>query len=247
MNVLIFIERLARNRVQILGYFVAGVTAILSWYFVSTTFLQKKEAKLKPLATKNEIETFIGSNDVSHDRVREMKETLRTRPLLRPGNEQKVAQKLLAHGMLQEALPLIESAAKRVGGLPPYYKAYSEVSVLIAKGDLHTAYEKAKQLREQLFSDDTIWNLDHTQIAKSGALITFTLIKLSAIEQALGLQKEELSTIRSLKVFLGLGAGDDASPAIDKKTQEALIRHYKVNTSSLEEYIHQRERILRRK
>ena len=247
MNVLLFIEKIAQNRLRLLVAFVATVSALLSWLYVSTTFFDSKQGALESGSTSQTIESFLGSREITLQKVQDVKAALRSRVHASPGYQQKVAQKLLATGYVKEALPLIEEAAKRVDALPPYYKAYSKVSVLIEKGEHQEAYQKAKLLKEQLFSDSSLWDVDHKCMKKSGTLAAFTLIKLCALEQSLGLHKEELTTLHALKTFLGLGATENVPSSLDEKTRETLLDHYRVGTFTLKEYIFERERVLRRK
>lgn len=189
------IEWLSANKKNILiGFIILFVLLIFSYRILAQRTVNAESDYVSAQIIFNHIQESAPSGELLQDQLTELSAIIHRHPELGAKYDAPLAEMLLIEGQAAQAAPYAKSVFARTKADDlAFYRSFGETSLLIAAGDHQKAYEKAKELKQQLDQD--------TSHRYGAVLYGYNLIRLASLEQALGLTEEENKTWDELKSF----------------------------------------------
>lgn len=224
---------LLNGRLIILALLIALAVCILL-YRISASSESKADSDF--LSADQSFATFVqaipaGTDpSATEDALSKLETVLKSRPELHAKYDGLIAQTLINRGNTEQAIPFADLAIKRTEAEnQPYYTAYSNTTLLIGKNQYKEALNQAQELQKKMLADT-----EHTY---GEALLAFNLLRISMLQQKLGLKEEEQ------KSWLEWNQLASDYP----KAFAPIINHFQEGKVSLANYIEARETILKSK
>jgi len=139
-----------------------GVMAIVCIAVWGERFLNSNRTHSKKdfLIANQILERFRSGEPLAVESIEAAENILKRHPELHPKYDAMLATTFFANQNSTKALPYAHSIIKRVDSdLPPFYRSYSETSLLIADQKYPLAFEEAKTLNTQLENQEGYENL----------------------------------------------------------------------------------------
>lgn len=190
------IDWLTLNKKTILIAFAILFTLlILSHRILSQRAINTESDYIRAQTLFQEIQAPSTTEGSDQKQLKELQAILQRRPEFGVIYNGTLAELLLIQGKAAEAAsfasPLFERTEKNH---LPLYQSFGKTALLIAAGKYQQAYESAKTLKLEMEQADP-----HTY---GPLLYAYNLLRLAALEQQLGYQKEEQQSWESLTAYI---------------------------------------------
>ncbi len=161
---------------------------------------------------------------------------LKQHPELHAKYDGRIAQKLLLSSQQGLAASFSKATHTRIGSLSPYYKQFSNCSLLIGEKKLQEALLQSQQLKQMLDEDDQFWQTK-SEIVKHGAVLYgYNLLRIAFLEQALGNAQGELEAWQEFR--------RNSTKQLDPEAYHLIGQNFQKNDISLQDFIEHREEAL---
>jgi hypothetical protein len=125
-----------------------------------------------------------------------------------------------------------------------YYKRYTINTNLITKQHYEQALQEAKQFKHDLSEDALFWQTRDKMIKSGTMLYAYNLIRIAALERALGSVEGELSAWNELIAHAGW-EGDPKNPhTYDPDAYSLITQHFHQGSVSLQQFVLERKKLL---
>lgn len=215
------------------------LTCFLFLALAAFSFIKWQKATAKEdefITARSTYERWIKGSKEDLETFKKLHGLLKKHPELKPLYQFSIIQECLAANKLDLAELLIKELQKKNGD---YFSRFSEISMLMERGDLQGALEETLLLKEDLLAEER-------QIAKEhSALFFHNLIRAGFLSARLEKKESELLCWKQLKKYSERDlAGETMPMPFDSKAYEALMDQFSDQNLSINDYIKHREKLL---
>lgn len=174
----------------LLGLIIAGILI----YRFSSTRQEQQEADY--WAAEKEFRALAGAENLNEEALAKLSAIIERHPALHEKYDALLAQILLDHGKISEALPFATKAIDRTQQENlPFYSDFANTTLLITEKQYETALKNSILLKEKMQSQ----NLKREERQYGDTLFALNFLRIALLQQQLGLKKEELNTWQEWK------------------------------------------------
>lgn len=213
------------GRVLLIGFLFA-IALFFTAYRFSSFGIVKSE--LNYINAENEYQRFMAEKNrvQSEETLKRLMGFMTTDPQLYAKYDGQIAEKLLVEGEVAKGLPFAKRALERTESESgSNFTNYSKNSLLIAEQKYEEALKKSLNLNDTMIKEG----------AENSLLFAFNLLRIGALQQELGLKKEEASTWEEWNKRAALNRQEELN---------ILISRFNADKLSLTDYIESRKKFL---
>lgn len=125
-----------------------------------------------------------------------------------------------------------------------YYKRYAMTTSAISKQHYAQALQEAKQFQQDLSQDTLFWQTRDKMVKSGTMLYAYNLIRIAALERALGSAEGELSAWNELIAHAGWEGQPKNPHTYDPDAYSLITQHFHQGNVSLQQFVLERKKIL---
>jgi hypothetical protein len=137
-----------------------------------------------------------------------------------------------------------KATEQRIGDISPYYKQFSNCSLLIGEKKFDEALARSQSLKQSLDQDELFWKPKSEVVRHGVVLYGYNLLRIASLQQMTGNVVGELAAWNEFKKAAGWL---ESEASLDPESFELISQNFQNNDVSLRDFIQYRETLLQGK
>jgi hypothetical protein len=173
-----------------------------------------------------------------------LQKILKQHPELHAKYDGRIAQNLLLSSHQGLAASFSKATERRIGDISPYYKQFSNCSLLISEKKFADALTLSQSLKQSLDQDELFWKTKSEIVRHGAVLYGYNLLRIASLQQMTGNAAGELEAWSAFKKAAGWL---DSEASLDPESFALISQNFQHNDVSLKDFIQYRETLLQGK
>jgi len=235
----------SRNKQYLMYGLIAVLAVFIIGYRLSNTHTNEVEQDY--IHASNDFSVFAKTPNLNDPTTQasfdQLKSSMQSHPELHAAYDALIAQILLNHDQVNQAMPFAtETLARTKVNHLSYYTDYAAASLLISQKKFQEALDKTLALQQEM--GQAINKTEDTPRTFNDELFAINLLRIAMLQQLLGNKSAELQTWQLWQQYAGLKEGKSPLPVkIHPQAFRVLNQQLNVGSISLADYISYRESI----
>lgn len=179
------------------------------------------------------------------EELKKLEKMFQKEPFLRSQLGNELTQRFLSIGDVGKARRYAEGVQKHTRDLlSSYYARFAHNTFAISSGHYAQALDEAKLLKKDLEKDETFWSKRDKTIRSGSLLYAYNLIRIAALERALGSKEGELAAWTELVDNAGWLGAPKNMQMYDPEAYALIAQHFQKGEISFLDFINARKQAL---